>query len=83
MVATAASVPITVSRMISRVSCSEDGEGVEVVVGAPDGVPLAVAVGTILVGGGNRELATADNDCWTASVTNMHRVPSCSASVLF
>ena len=52
-------------------------------VGAPDGVPLAVAVGTILVGEGNRELATAGNDCWAASVTDMHRVPSWSVSVFF
>ena len=60
-----------------------DAEGVAVVVGAPDGIPVAVTVGTILACEGKRELATADNDCWAAFVIDMHRVPSWSVSVPF
>ena len=58
-------------------------EGVEVVVGAPDGIPVAVTVGTVLVCEGKRELATADNDCSAAFVIFRHRAPSWSVSVPF
>ena len=61
----------------------EDVEGVEDVVGAPDGIPVAVTVGTVLACEGKRELATADNDCWAAFVIDRHRVPSWSVSVPF
>ena len=60
-----------------------DVEGAEVVVGAPDGIPVAVTVGTILVCEEKRELATADNDCPAAFVIFRHRVPSWSVSVPF
>ena len=71
-----ANVPRTIVTMVGTVSkmkgfCNSDG------------VPLVVAVGAALVREGNRELATADNDCWAASVTDMQRIPSGSVSVLF
>ena len=48
-----------------------------------DGLPLAVAVGVVLACEGNRELATADNDCWAAAVTDLYKVPSLSVFVPF
>ena len=71
-----ANVPKTIGTIVGTVSkmkglCNSDG------------VPLAVAVGAALVREGNRELATAANDCWAASVTEMHRLLSGSVSVIF
>ena len=52
-------------------------------IGAPDGKPVAVTVETVLACEGKRELATADNDSWAASVIDRHRDSSCSVSVPF
>ena len=70
------SAPITTKTIVSMVSVSRDVEGVEVASGAPDGIPVAVAVGTVLVCEGRRELATADNDCSAAFVIFRHRASS-------
>ena len=47
-----------------------------------NGLLLAVGVGAVVACEGNRELATADKDCWAAPVIDMHRGPSWSISVL-
>ena len=77
------SAPKTTLTMISMVLILWDAGGVEVAAGAPDGIPVAVTVGTVLVCEGKRELATADNDCWAALVIDRHKVSSLSVSVPF
>ena len=70
------STPATIKTIILSVRGRLNMEGVEVVVGAPDGIPVAVTVGAVLVCEGRRELATADNDCSAAFVIFRHRASS-------
>lgn len=78
-----ANAATTIPAIAPAVSGLWDVEGAEDGLGASDGTPVAVTVGTALACEGKRELATADNDCWAACVIDRQKVPSWSVSVPF